>query len=130
MKKFFLLLLGAVCISPTFATKVTSFAGTYRNGQVFFTWNNITPSGATYKLYRSSTKITKGSQFSSSEYLGFTNQNSALNNNLTDHDLVNKYYIIQTAGAQLASVVPRSASGSRILPPIRDCNGAVVSRAG
>ncbi|HYV91068.1 MAG TPA: T9SS type A sorting domain-containing protein [Chitinophagales bacterium] len=103
MKKLFILFLGIICFSASFATKATNFTGTYRNGQVFFTWTNISPGGATYKLYRSSTIITQGSQLSSCEYLGLTNQTSALNSNLTNHDLANRYYIIQTGGSPLAS---------------------------
>lgn len=104
MKGLLLFILGATFTFSSSATKVTGFTGTYRNGQVFFTWNNISNSGATYKLYRSSNKITKGSQLSSSEYLGYTNQTSSLNNNLTKHDsVVNRYWIITTNGTPLTS---------------------------
>src|SRR5258706_290916 len=85
VKNLFLLIFGALGVFQSAATQVTNFTGTYSNGQVFFTWTNISVTNATYKLYRSTSEIIKGSQLSSSEYLGFTIQTSALNNNLSNH---------------------------------------------
>ncbi|MEO5675761.1 MAG: T9SS type A sorting domain-containing protein [Chitinophagales bacterium] len=103
MKTFVLLLATMLFALQGLATYVTDFTGAYRNGQVFFTWNNVSNTNTTYKLYRSSNPITKGSQLSACEYMGYTNQNSAVNTNLTAHDGTNSYWIIITGGNPLFS---------------------------
>ncbi|MCS6917233.1 MAG: MopE-related protein [Chitinophagales bacterium] len=92
------LIAGSVCKGAT----VTGFTGFYRDGQVFFTWNNTTESKPTYKLYRSVSPITAGSQLSSCEFLGIVKENSSKNFPLSKADGVDRYWVISPGGAPLS----------------------------
>ncbi|MCS6917234.1 MAG: MopE-related protein [Chitinophagales bacterium] len=82
---------------------VTGLSATYRNGQVFFTWNNTNDNKPIYKLYRSTSPITSGSQLSSCEFLGITNETSAKNYNLSAADGTDRYWVIEPNGNPLPS---------------------------
>lgn len=70
---------------------ITKLQGTYSNGQVFLTWKNI-PGEAYYKVYRSKVSITGSTQLAGCEYLGWTDKNSAQDNNLSAHNGIVSYY--------------------------------------
>lgn len=74
---------------------VTKLKGRYQYGQVFLTWKNLT-SDAYYKVYRSTSPITNGSQLSGCEYLGWTDKNSAQDHNLSTHNGVVSYFHIDS----------------------------------
>ncbi|MEO5675760.1 MAG: T9SS type A sorting domain-containing protein [Chitinophagales bacterium] len=103
MKNLILLTALIFSIYHSYALKVTNFSGTYRNGQVFFTWTLDAGTGSVYKLYRSATQITSGSQLSSCEYLGLTDRNSSTNNNLSAADNLTRYWIIKDGTSPLTS---------------------------
>ena len=60
MKKLTILITALFIIQQIHASTVNSFTGTCRNGQVFFTWNNVNNNGPVYKLYRSTTPSEAG----------------------------------------------------------------------
>nr|MBA2423533.1 hypothetical protein [Chitinophagales bacterium] len=84
-------------------SNVTGLTGFYANGQVFLTWTNATNVNNYYKVYRSTSPINNGSQLSGCEYLGWTNQYSAKDHDLSAHYGQNKYLRIDSAGTPLPS---------------------------
>lgn len=82
---------------------VSQVNASYQSGQVFITWNNISNTNAYYKVYRSNTAINYGSQLSGCEYLGLTNSKSAIDNNLTQHDNIDRYLHITSSAPALTS---------------------------
>ncbi|MCS6990913.1 MAG: MopE-related protein [Chitinophagales bacterium] len=82
---------------------MTGFTGFYKDGQVFFTWNNASANKPKYKLYRSTTAITQGSQLSSCEFLGIAPENSSKNYPLSKADGVDRYWIITPGGQPLTA---------------------------
>jgi len=96
---------------------ISGLTGFYRNGQVFLTWNNASNLNNYYKVYRSASPITEGSQLSACEYLGWTNQYSAKDHDLSAHYNEDRYLRIDSAGTPLLStkglfVATTLASGS------------------
>ena len=73
------------------------------NGQVFLTWQNVQNQSAYYKVYRSATAITTGAQLINCEYLGYTNSVSSLDYDLSRHDGVDRYFVIQQGNGPLNS---------------------------
>src|SRR6185436_10529593 len=82
---------------------VTELGGFYKNGQVFLIWTNGSHSNNYYKVYRSASPITNSSQLSSCEYLGWTNQYSAKDHDLSAHYGQDHYLRIDSGGSELAS---------------------------
>src|SRR6186997_770034 len=80
------------------AKHIAGLTGFYRDGQVFLTWNNVTNVNSFYKVYRSVSPITISSQLSTCEYLGWTNQYSAKDHDLTYHYGQSSYLRIDSAG--------------------------------
>lgn len=98
-------LLVCIIISITLCSKaatVTNLSGSFRHGQVFLTWQNTTDSTSRYKVYRSVTPITSGSQLSGCEYLGYTDSHSSQDWNLTRQDGIKRYLRIDSAGTPLS----------------------------
>lgn len=85
------------------ARHVSALTGFYRNGQVFLTWKNVSNLNNYYKVYRSSSPITDGSQLSTCEYLGWTNQYSARDHDMSTHYGEDRYLRIDSAGTPLLS---------------------------
>ena len=73
------------------------------NGQVFLTWQNVQNQSAYYKVYRSATAITTGAQLINCEYLGYTNSASSLDYDLSRHDGVDRYFVIEAGNGPLNS---------------------------
>ena len=103
MRKSILLLLLLFIIRFSNGQTITALNGFYRNGQVFLTWQNIPNSDAYYKVYRSQSPITDSSQLTASEYLGWVDKFSAKNINLSQHDSVDVYLRLDSAGTPLSS---------------------------
>ncbi|HYV95451.1 MAG TPA: MopE-related protein [Chitinophagales bacterium] len=102
MKKIFAGILAIVSLYAHAAT-VTNLSGSYKQGQVFLTWENTGYTNAFYKVYRSTVPITSGSQLSSCEYLGYTDSHSSQDWNLSRQDSVTRYLRIDSAGTPLSS---------------------------
>nr|MBA2423645.1 hypothetical protein [Chitinophagales bacterium] len=103
MRKYILVLAFISFSFFGFSQTISSFDGFYRNGQVFLTWQNISGSEAYYKVYRSKNPITSSSQLTTAEYLGWVNKEGAKDHNLSEHDGVNRYLRIDSAGTPLSS---------------------------
>ncbi len=99
----YLFVAGAMLFSNAYSQTITNLSGVYRNGQVFLVWNNIVNATAFYKVYRSSNPITSASQLAGCEYLGYTNNESAVNHNMSDHDSITRYLKIESGGTSLSS---------------------------
>ncbi|MBK9731527.1 MAG: T9SS type A sorting domain-containing protein [Chitinophagaceae bacterium] len=80
---------------------VTNLSGFYRNGQVFLTWQNIEDSLVYYKVYRSNLPITNTDQLAACEYLGWTNSESSKDHNLSKHDGIVHFLVIDSGSAPL-----------------------------
>ena len=104
MKTFFSLVL---CVASFYsqANTVTGLTGSYKQGQVFLTWQNTGDTTAFYKVYRSISPITSGSQLSGCEYLGYTNSHSSQDWNLTYQDSTTRFLRIDSAGTPLTSSI-------------------------
>lgn len=85
------------------ASHVTGLTGFYRSGQVFLTWKNASDLNNYYKVYRSVSPIIDGSQLSMCEYLGWTNQYSAKDHDMSAHYGEDQYLRIDSAGTPLLS---------------------------
>jgi hypothetical protein len=85
------------------ASHVTGLTAFYRNGQAFLTWTNSAPASNYYKVYRSTTPIMHGTQLPACEYLGWTNQLSAKDFDMSKHYGTTSYLRIDSGGVPLAS---------------------------
>ncbi|MBA2407550.1 MAG: T9SS type A sorting domain-containing protein [Chitinophagales bacterium] len=103
MRKYTLLLLFIGLSLVSFSATVSSLNGFYRNGQVFLTWQNISGSEAYYKVYRSTSPITTSSQLGNAEYLGWVNKSGSKDHNLSEHDGMDRYIRLDSAGTPLNS---------------------------
>jgi hypothetical protein len=93
-----------LCLSTqSFAYKISSLNAAYRNGQVFLTWTNPEGTNLKYRVYRSTSPITVGTQLNSAQLLGYVLDNSG--KNIRKSALKNQatYYKIEEAGSPLAS---------------------------
>lgn len=97
---------------------VTNLSATFRDGQVFATWDNLPRSNVVYTLYRSPQPIQAGQQLGSAQNLGNVRDSSSLNRRLT---LLSggtaKYLKIDSAGSPLGAgtglfVATSTGSGS------------------
>ncbi|MCS6990914.1 MAG: MopE-related protein [Chitinophagales bacterium] len=87
----------------TKAQGVTNLVATYRNGQVFITFQHNAQAGTYFLLYRSSQPITSSSQLAQCEYLGMVHHESSKNTTLSSIDGVTRYFTITELGAPLTA---------------------------
>jgi hypothetical protein len=85
------------------AYKVSSLSATYKNGQVFLTWTNPAATNLKYRVYRSTTPITSGTQLNSSNLLGYVLDNSGKNIRKSNLKGTSTYYTIDETAGPLAS---------------------------
>src|SRR5258706_16416003 len=73
---------------------VTGINATYKNGQVFITWKNLSSKNEKYKIYRSIDKINSLTRLNSSTYLGYVVDSSSKNIHKSQLKHVNTYFKI------------------------------------
>src|SRR4026209_396935 len=99
-KRLIIVLVFWMLASENIAAKhIAGLTAFYRSGQVFLTWNNVSIVNSFYKVYRSVSPIIISSQLSTCEYLGWTNQYSAKDHDLTYHYGQSSYLRIDSAGS-------------------------------
>ncbi|MBA2407875.1 MAG: T9SS type A sorting domain-containing protein [Chitinophagales bacterium] len=81
----------------------SDLSGFHKHGQTFLTWQNVPDTNTYYNVYRSSTPITTASDLELSEYLGYTNGNSAKDYNLSRHDQTEVYLVIDSGAQPLSA---------------------------
>ena len=81
----------------------SNLSGFYNNGQVFLTWQEAEDTTAFYKVYRSVAPINSGSQLANCEYLGLTNSHSSLDHDLSRHDGLDQFFVIEEGKPPLSS---------------------------
>ncbi|MBA2407337.1 MAG: hypothetical protein H0V65_05025, partial [Chitinophagales bacterium] len=92
-----------LALSVTYSTTVTGLTASFKFGQVFLTWNKNTSGSAFFLVYRSTSPITSGTQLSSCEYLGYVNDSSSVDHNISKADKILRYIVIDSAGVPLQS---------------------------
>lgn len=92
--KILLPLLFFLLTNIVLATPVNTFTATYKNGQVFCTWTNLSSTGVEYHLYRSPNPIVHGSDLENCQYLGAVRDSSSLNKHLSEVE--SQYYFLKT----------------------------------
>ena len=83
-------------------TIVTDLDASYRDGQVFVTWENLDTTEVRYNLYKSPDPVHYGFQLASAQNLGSVRDNSARNLRLTTYTDTS-YFKIDSAGTPLAN---------------------------
>ncbi len=81
----------------------SNLSGFYQSGQVFLTWQEAADTTAFYKVYRSLSPISSGSQLANCEYLGMTDSHSSRDHDLSRHDGFDQFFVIETGKAPLSS---------------------------
>lgn len=96
----------SVCLFVFFgvsrAQTVSQVKATYRNGQVFLTWNNLAADNKRYKIYRSIEKIGSTAKLNNSTVLGIVTDNSSKNVRKSQLKGTDHYYKIDPAGSPLS----------------------------
>ena len=82
---------------------VNNLSGFYNSGQVFLTWQKAEDTTAFYKVYRSLSPISNGSQLANCEYLGLTNSHSSRDHDLSRHDGFDQFLVIEAGKPPLSS---------------------------
>src|SRR4030095_12663821 len=77
----------------------------HKNGQTFLWWKKISGENVHYHIYRSTSPITSSSQLPAIEYLGYVDDETAVNFSLTKHDGVTRYYFIDSNTTLLDSTM-------------------------
>jgi hypothetical protein len=86
------------------AAVVTELTATYRNGQVFLTWNTNGLTNKTFKVYRNQDKIAGVNKLNSSIYLGYVKDNSSKNIRKSNLKGSAHYFKIEENGDPLSSL--------------------------
>ncbi len=91
----------AFLLNYAYAETVTSLTGSFKNGQVFLTWTNVSNKASLYKVYRSTAPIASAADLAACEYLGYVNNLAAKDFNLSNYDLETRYLRIDSGGTPL-----------------------------
>jgi len=84
MRRLLVTLLFFISAHTVFGTPVTYITASYKNGQVFVVWNNLSILGVKYNLYRSNLPITSGKLLATSQNLGWVPDSSAVDKRITE----------------------------------------------
>jgi hypothetical protein len=86
---------------PASAQTVTQIKATYKGGQVFITWKNLSGTNKRYKIYRSSEKIGNSTKLNSSIFMGYVTDNSGKNIRKSQLKGTDHYYKIDATDSPL-----------------------------
>lgn len=112
-----ILLFVTFLLNYSYAQTVTGLTGSFKKGQVFLTWTNVSNNASLYKVYRSLSPIQSADDLAVCEYLGYVNNLAAKDFNLSNYDLVTHYLRIDSGGTPLTA-----ATGLFVATTLQDGN--------